>query len=191
MEMEAFKNFIKSQIQLPSEELKYISSLMRSKEFKSNSIVLRQGEIETHLSYIEKGMARYYYIDPNGKEISLLFTFENWFLGDVSSFLTKTPSLCFIETLADTKLWRIHYNDLQKIYANTTGGDRFGRLMMEQLYLKKAQREWGFLTQTAEERYLDLLKTASHILQKVQLKHIASYLGITPQALSRIRKRIN
>ena len=112
-------------------------------------------------------------------------------MGEVSSFITKTPSVCFIETLADTRVWRIGYDDLQKIYANTKTGDRFGRLMMEQLYIRKAQRERSFLTQTAEERYLDLLLTAPHILQQIPLKHIASYLGITPQALSRIRKRIN
>lgn len=189
--MEGFTNFIRSQISVAEEDLEYIASFMTLKELNSNVLVLRQGDVETHLSYIEKGMARHYYIDPNGKETSLLFTFENWFLGDISSFLTKSPSLCFIETLTYTRLWRIHYNDLQKIYANTTGGDRFGRVMMEQLYLKKTQREWSFLMQTAEERYLDLLKTTPHILQNIPLKHIASYLGITPQALSRIRKRIN
>lgn len=189
--MEGFYKLIRSQTDVSEGELNYISSLMHPKEFGKNTVVLKQGEVEKHLSFIEKGLARYYYIGPNGKEISLLFTFENWFMGEVSSFITKTPSVCFIETLADTRVWRICYDDLQKIYANTKTGDRFGRLMMEQLYIRKAQRERSFLTQTAEERYLDLLQKASHIVQQVQLKHIASYLGITPQALSRIRKRIN
>lgn len=189
--MEAFNKFLVSKIDISDAELKYITSLMQPKEFSKNVVVLRQGEVEKYLYFIEKGMARYYYVDHNGREICLLFTFENWFMGEVTSFLTRTPSVCFIETLANTSTWRIHFDDLQKIYANTKSGDKFGRLMMEQLYLRKAERERSFLTKTAQQRYIDLMKTESHIFQKVSLKHIASYLGITPQALSRIRKRIN
>src|SRR5215204_1499145 len=114
--MEGFYKLIRSQTAISEEELKYISSLTHPKEFAKNTVVLKQGEIERHLSFIEKGLAHYYFVGPNGKEISLLFTFENWFMGEVSSFITKAPSVCFIETLADTRVWRICYDDLQKIY---------------------------------------------------------------------------
>ncbi|WP_268849351.1 Crp/Fnr family transcriptional regulator [Flavobacterium aestivum] len=189
--MDNFIKFFKNHFDISDDELKYVSSLATFKEFKKNSIILHQGEVEKYLSFIEMGSARYYYLDSNGKEICLLFTFENWFLGEVSSFLTKTPSFCFIESLTDIKLWQISYENLQNILNNTKRGDRIGRLLMEQLYLRKAKRERSFLTQTAEQRYLSLIKENPSLLQQIQLKHIASYLGITPQALSRIRKRIN
>lgn len=173
------------------DEVQQMASLMSEKVYKKNTIVLRQGEIEKHQSFIEKGSVRYYYIDPNGNEICLLFGFQNWFMCEAVSFLTQTPSFCFIETMSETKVWQISYDNLQKTYQNTENGNLFGRLMMEQMYIRKSELERSFLTQTAEQRYLDLLKFNPHLLQEVQLKHIASYLGITPQALSRIRKRIS
>lgn len=189
--MESFHKFLLAQVDLSEEEWNYISSFFLPKNFKKNTIVLSEGEVENHLYFIEKGAARYYVINGDGKEICLLFTFTNWFMGEMSSFLTKEPSLCFIETLSETTAWRIHRNDLQKIYNNTRMGDRIGRLAMEQLYIRKAQRERILLSETAEQRYIDLMKKAPHVLQQVPLKHIASYLGITPQALSRIRRRIS
>lgn len=189
--MEKFLHFLTQHISMTETEKKYMTSLMVEKVYKKNETVLRQGEVEKHLSFIEKGSVRYYYINPNGYEKCLLFGFENWFMCEAVSFLTQTPSFCFIETMTDTKVWRISHENLYQSYEHTEHGNKFGRLMMEQMYIAKTLRERSFITQTAEQRYLDLLKSNPKIIQEVQLKHISSYLGITPQALSRIRKRIN
>ena len=82
------------------------------------------------------------------------------------------------------------YNDLQKIYDETEIGNKIGRLASEDLFLKKSKRELSLLTETAEQRYLNLFSEQLHLLKQVPLKYIASYIGITPQSLSRIRKRI-
>lgn len=172
------------------EELEYISSLLQMRMVGRHALVLEQNAIENHLSYIEWGSVRYFHTNAEGKETSMLFGFENGFLGEMSSFLTRTPSVCAIEAVTDLCLWQISHEDLQQVYHNTKSGERIGRLVMEQLYLKKTERERSLLSQTAEERYLALIRQSPKTFQEIQLQHIASYLGITPQALSRIRRRI-
>lgn len=88
-------------------------------------------------------------------------------------------------------VWQIHYDDLQEIYRSQAVGNLVGRLTVETLYVEKLNREFSFLSDTAEERYLKLMKDQPDLFQKIPLKHIASYMGITPQALSRIRRRIS
>jgi CRP-like cAMP-binding protein len=189
--MDAFFKLITSILEINETDRAFIASMLKPKAIEKGTILLNQGNVEKYVGFIENGIFRYYSINQNGKEISLLFTFENWFVGELSSFLTQTPSYCFIEALTEAKIWQLNYDNLQKIYVNTTVGDKFGRIMMEQLYIRKAERERNLLMMNAEERYLDLIRQAPHILQNIPLKYIASYLGITPQALSRIRKNIN
>ena len=88
-------------------------------------------------------------------------------------------------------MWSVSFNDLQLIYAETNIGNTIGRLASEDLFVKKSKREVSLLNLSAEERYLNLFKEQPHLLIHIPLKYIASYIGITPQALSRIRKRIS
>lgn len=189
--MDSFFKLITSITEINETDRTLIASLLQPYEIKKGTILLKQGDVEKRVAFIEKGIFRHYSIDRDGKDISLLFTFENWFVGEVSSFLTQSPSYCFIEALTEAKIWQLRYDNLQKLYTQTTVGNKFGRIMMEQLYIRKAERERNLLMMNAEERYLDLIRKAPHILQNIPLKYIASYLGITPQALSRIRKNIN
>ena len=189
--MRNLSQLLQSQVNILDEEWEYFSSFLQPKNFPKNTTILTEHEVESYLYFVESGITRYYVITPEGKEVCLLFTFDNGFMSEMSSFISREPSGCFIETLSETKTWRIHYNDVQKLYTNTKVGNHFGRIALEQLYIRKAKREKSFLIQTPEQRYLDLLHFAQHILHQIPLKHIASYLGVTPQALSRIRKRIN
>jgi len=103
--------------------------------------------------------------------------------------LTRNPSVYQIEALTQIEVWQLSYHDLQKVYNETDIGNFIGRQAGEELFLKKSKRELSFLNETAEERYLNLFTEQPNLLQKIPLKYIASYIGITPQALSRIRKR--
>jgi len=94
------------------------------------------------------------------------------------------------EALVDTGLWCISYADLQATYTATGTGDKIGRLAAEQLYIRKNRRQLSLLKDSAEQRYLTLLKDNAHFLQLVPLKYLAAYIGITPQALSRIRRQL-
>ena len=96
-----------------------------------------------------------------------------------------------MQVIADTTLWRLSYNDLQIIYKKTEIGNLIGRITCENLFIKKAERELSLLNDTPEERYLKIFKQRPELIEKIPLKYIASYIGITPQALSRIRRRIS
>ena len=159
-------------------------------EFPKKSLILKVGQVENYLSFIERGIVRYY-IPKEENDVTFVFGFEHSFISAYDSFLTQTPSTYHIESLADTVLWRLTYRDLQDIYAQTEIGNTVGRYASEELYLRKSKRELSLLHHSAEERYLNLFKEQPHLIQKIPLKYIASYIGITPQALSRIRQRIS
>jgi len=101
------------------------------------------------------------------------------------------PSEYQIETLTESILWRISKKDLEEVYETTSNGNIIGRKMAENMFLIKSKREISLLNKTAEERYLNLFIDRPKLLQQISLKHIASYIGVTSQALSSIRKRIN
>ena|SRR6218665_257114 len=158
-------------------------------EYKKKEVILKVGEVENYLSFVEKGTARLFFEKEN-KDLTIRFVFNNQYLTAYDSFTQRTPSRCNVEALTDMVVWRVHYNDLQELYRTHTVGNLIGRLTVEALYVEKLNREFSFLSDTAEERYLKLMKEQPQLFQLIALKHIASYIGITPQALSRIRKRI-
>ena len=131
-----------------------------------------------------------FYIPRLEDEITFAFAFKQNFVSGYTSFLTREPSKYAIETLTKTSLWSLSYEDLQEIYQETQVGQALGRKASEALFLNKARREQALLTQTAEQRYMNLLTEQPEFIREIPLKYIASYIGITPQALSRIRKRI-
>lgn len=166
------------------------SNRLEQKDYDKNAIILKSGQVEDYLYFVEKGMLRFY-IEKGEKEITFDFAFEGNFTSGYSSFLTRKPAPYFIQALVATSIWRISYTDLQEVYKCNEQGQRIGRLAAEQLFIRKTARELSFLTQSAEERYLHLLHEQPQYIQQIPLKYLATYIGITPQALSRIRQRIN
>lgn len=166
------------------------SSKITRRTFPKKSVLLKVNQKENHLSYVEKGIIRFYI--PNEQEdLTFGFSFSGNFVSAYDSFLTQTPSTYQLETITETVMWSLTYEDLQEIYSETEIGNKIGRLASEELFLKKSTRELTLLTNSAEQRYLNLFSEQPHLLQLIPLKYIASYIGITPQALSRIRKRIS
>ncbi len=166
------------------------SSKLERVELPKKTIFLAIGETENYLSFIEQGSVRYF-IPKEENDVTFGFRFENHFVSGYDSFLTRTPSEYQLETLSNTILWRISYVDLQYVYDNSAIGNKIGRMNAEQTFLIKSAREISLLNQTAEERYLALFEKRPNVIKEIPLKHIASYIGVTPQALSRIRKRIS
>lgn len=164
-------------------------------EFPKKTLILKQGETENYLYFISEGIVRFFVYKPHptepAKEITFSFLVKSMFCSAYDSFITRRPCHYNIETLKNTVIYRIHYQDLQDLYNTTEIGNYIGRISAEGLYVRKAQREMSLLMYSAEERYLNLLKTYPEYVLQIPLKYIASYLGITPQALSRIRKQIS
>lgn len=188
--MEKIHEYFKTLVPITDEEALFFSSKLTMRNFKRNTLVLQSGKIENYLSFIEKGTIRYF-TEREDKEITFGFALAGSFESAYDSFLKQTPSHYHIQTLEDTVLWSISYDDLQEVYTRTSVGQLIGRKASEELFILKSEREKSLLLYSAGERYEMLLSKNPELFRKIPLKYIASYLGITPQALSRIRRRIS
>jgi len=187
--MEEIKKFIDHIHPMNAADWNFFASKLQKQIVKKSTPLIKVGDIENYLSFISEGIVRYY-IPQEESDLTFGFLFENQFVTAYDSFITQTPSPYQIETLTNTTLWRIAYKDLQEVYHHTESGNVIGRRMAENMFLIKSKREIALLSKTAEERYLDLFSERPKLLKEIPLKYIASYIGVTPQALSRIRKRI-
>jgi CRP-like cAMP-binding protein len=169
----------------------FFSSKLTKWEFPKKHIILKVGEIEDRISFIQKGAVRLLIPGEDDRETTFGFSFENEFISAYDSFLTRLPSMYQLETLLETIVLSITHSDLQEVYQKTKIGNLIGRLSSERLYLNKSKRELSLLNDSAEQRYLNLFTERPNLLKEIPLKYVASYIGVTPQALSRIRKRIS
>lgn len=177
-------------VKLQESEWEFIAAHFDRKIFSKNAIITKQGEPENYLSFIEQGIVRFY-IPDDENELTFNFSFNKEFTCAYDSFLTQTPSEYELQALTETTVWQISYDDLQKVYDKTRVGNYIGRFASEKLFLAKSKRELSLLKYNAKERYLRLFSEQPDILKFIPMKYIASYIGITPQGLSRIRRQIS
>ncbi|NMM50842.1 Crp/Fnr family transcriptional regulator [Marinigracilibium pacificum] len=187
--MDQLKRFIYGICPMSDSDWIFFSSKLQKEKLKKGTTLLKAGEVENHLYFISKGIVRLL-IPGSENDVTFGFVFTNEFVTGYDSFLTQQPSKYQIETLTNVEVWKISKTDLEQVYNNTKTGNIIGRKMAENMFLIKSKRELSLLNKTAEERYLDLFTERPNVLEQIPLKYIASYIGITPQALSRIRKRI-
>ncbi len=188
--MDKIYQYYKQTFNISDHDWEIFSSKLFKQSFGKKSTILKAGETEKHLSFIDEGITRFY-VPKEEYDFTIGFTFTNSFFSVYDSFLRQSPSAYTAEAITDTTLWRLSYDDLQIVYTETKVGNLIGRKAAEELYLFKAQREFSLLNKTAKERYLDLFENRPELIRQIPLKYIASYIGITPQALSRIRKEIS
>ncbi|MBI0400186.1 MAG: Crp/Fnr family transcriptional regulator [Cytophagales bacterium] len=188
--MEQIRNYFEQLVGISDKDWGIFSSKLKKTDYPKKFSLLKAGETESHLSFIEKGIVRLF-IPKIDNDLTFGFCFQGQFVSAYDSFLSRQPCTYQVETMTPTTLWRISHEDLQFVYANTNVGNTIGRLAAESQFLIKSGRELSFLEQTAEERYRELFKKRPNLILEIPLKYIASYVGVTPQALSRIRKRIS
>ncbi len=189
--MEFIRKHIEEISLISDSDWEYFSSKLVFRVLKKNTVFLKYGVVENHISFIDKGVVRLYIPkELKEKEVTFGFSFKNQFISAYDSFLTRRKSLYELETLSDTRMYSISYADLQKVYKHTQFGNLIGRLTAERLFLIKSKREQSLLNLTAQQHYISLFKERPELLSVIPLKYISSYIGVTPQALSRIRKRI-
>ncbi|HVU57147.1 MAG TPA: cyclic nucleotide-binding domain-containing protein [Puia sp.] len=189
MELTKLRNYLQRLSPLPDGDWDFFVSRLQHRVFPKKKLILATGKVEQYVNFIDSGIIRYFIVEDE-KDITFEIAFEGSFATAYDSFLTRTPVRYAGETLTDTALWSIGYDHLQEMYARTAVGDRIGRLAAEELYIRKNQRQMSFLKDGAEQRYRSLMRDYPHLLQHVPLKYLASYIGITPQALSRIRAKL-
>lgn len=183
--------YLEQSLVINDSDWSFFTSKLKLRNVKKRVKLLELGEVENTISFINKGVVRFFIPkEDTEKEITFGFCFNNEFVSAYDSFLTQSPSSYELETLTPVEMWSISYNDLQEVYKKTSIGNTLGRLSSERLFLIKSKREISLLTETAEKRYLKLFDERPELIKEIPLKYIASYIGVTAQALSRIRKRI-
>jgi len=187
--MQKMKIFLENHVKVSEADWEFISQRFIQTKIAKKTVFLKVGEIEDRIHFLERGVVREY-IPKIDSDLTFDFTFENQFFSAYWSFLNQSPNQYQMQTLTETVLWSITYEQLQEIYQKTEIGNVIGRLTAEGLYINKFKRELSLLKDTAEERYLRLFEEYPRLIMQIPLKYIASYIGVTPQALSRIRRRI-
>lgn len=164
------------------------------KKVRRGEFLLREGEICTHVGLVVTGALRTFYINESGEDISFLFHFnhrlEHLAFIDYESVLLGTPTKLNIQATKNSLVYLIHKNDLAALYKKNEFWQKFEKQMADRVYLSAKRRVEDLLYYSPEKRYIHLLTENPLVFQKFPQKYIASYLGITPQSLSRIRKRI-
>lgn len=189
--MQQIKAYLDQIATISDQDWDFFISKLQRRVIAKKTAFLKVNEIENHISFIESGVVRLFIPKDNPeKEITFGFSFKDQFVSAYDSFLTQTPSAYQLQALTDTTLLSITYDDLQLVYNQTQIGNLIGRLTAERLFLIKSKREQNLLNLNAEERYLNLFKERPELLKVIPLKYISSYIGVTSQALSRIRKRL-
>ena len=158
------------------------------KDFKKGEFLIRQGQVENFIYFLNKGATRNYFVKDD-KEFTVDFQFQGDFVTAYYSLITREPSAIAIELLEDAEVAAIPLKFLKEFYAKHHNGERVGRLIAEYQYVKRLRREMDLLSRTAEERYMELMERNPALIQQISVKHLSSYLGIHPESLSRIRKQ--
>ncbi|PWG81244.1 Crp/Fnr family transcriptional regulator [Pararcticibacter amylolyticus] len=159
------------------------------RQFGKNEIIKDYDEIEKYLNIIVTGSAGLF-VWNGKKNICINLLYENSFMTDYYSFLKQQPSGIKTEALEDCTLWSVSCRDLNELYSRNEIGLRIGKSISESMFLCKQQEQINLLTLSPEERYLRLIKQRPEIFKRTPLKIIASYLGLTAESLSRLRKRL-
>lgn len=178
-------------VQLSAGELTLLAGYMQPVTIKKGDFYLQQGKVSNYLAFMVSGAMRVYHT-ANDKEYTSYFNFggRNPFVSSYSSFITRTPSQENIHALDDSELIQIHYDNLQKLYTGSPQFEKLGRLIAEYNYTLAVERIYSLQHNTAPQRYLQLLEMYPNLVNAVPHHYIASYLGITPESLSRIRKEL-
>jgi CRP-like cAMP-binding protein len=164
---------------------------LTTKQYKRGEYHLQEGAVENQIGFILTGSFRWFYLNGKGDEVNYNFFFEQMFVVGYDSYVSQTPSRMSIQALEDSEVVMLPLRpQVEALYDQSHNWERFGRLICEQVYAYSSRRAQDFLFHSAEERYLNLLQTYPDIFQRLSLAQIASYLGVQPPSLSRIRKRL-
>ena len=183
----AFDKNLKLHVDLSQQELEIVHQHFQHKTYPKKTLLLKAGQVCNFEAYLLKGSIKRYYIDQNGDETILQFAVEDWWVSDVASFCQQVPSRFYIETMEETELLQINYQNKELLFKGLPKLERVFRLLVQCAYAVLENRFFTGITDAAEDRYLQFIKKYPGLPQRVPQYQIASYLGITPEALSRIK----
>jgi CRP-like cAMP-binding protein len=184
------RKHIEKIIQLSDEGFDFFISLAKHRKIRKKQYLLQAGDICLYESYVISGCLRAYYVDEKGQEHILQFAVEDWWIGDMHSFINDTPANYNIDALEETELLQLDKVSLEKLYKKVPQFERFFRIKVQNAFINMQQRIVASMSETAEQRYLQFIEKYPYLEQRLPQHQVASYLGITPEFLSRVRKNL-
>ncbi len=191
MERELLLSNFKNHVSITDEEWQIANSLLTERRYKKGEFINREGEVNRFTHFIESGSARVFYINSEGQEHVVQLGIRSWWIGDYPSFITQTKGMLDTEALEQTNVLAFSYENLQILYQQAPVFERFFRLLVQKAYASFQYRILHNMSMDAEQRYDIFSKTYPLLDQQISQKHIASYLGMSAEFLSKIKKRIH
>jgi CRP/FNR family transcriptional regulator len=190
MNLDNFKIQIRKITDFSEDECSMFIPYLQKKVINKGAYLLQENQHVNEIAFVEQGVLRLYYLSAEGKEVNNHFFLDNDYAVSYLDFLKNRPSRYYIQALEDCELLTFNSESLQMAYENSKNWERFGRIIAESAYAIATNRFESFLFLSAKERYLQMLNDYPQFIQKIPLYHLASYLGIERESLSRIRKEI-
>ncbi|ULQ58414.1 Crp/Fnr family transcriptional regulator [Flavihumibacter rivuli] len=181
---------IRKYINLDPAEEHYLLDKVTERSFSKGERINAEGEVNRYTNYIVKGSVRVYYVDQDGNEHVIQLGIADWWTGDYISFISQQPGYLNVEALEQTLLYSFSYDNLQEIYREVPKMERFFRLLVQSAYAAFQNRVLQSLSMDAESRYIAFREKYPAMDQQISQKHIASYLGMSAEFLSKVKKRI-
>jgi CRP/FNR family transcriptional regulator, anaerobic regulatory protein len=179
----------KSGLTLTDEHKEQIADTFRVKKMRRRQYLQQEGDICKHMTFVVKGASRMFSVDEKGNEHIIRLAIEGWWLGDYESYVLQTPSRFHVEMLEDTDLLIVSRENMQQLLASVPAVAETIKVIDKQHMIATQQRIHAAISQTAEERFETLMQTYPFFVQRFPQGMIASYLGISAETLSRLRKK--
>jgi CRP-like cAMP-binding protein len=188
---EVLLSHIQNKVDLSQEEKIELQSFFVFKKLRKKQYLLQEGDMCKYISFVRKGLLKSYFLDEKGGEHINMFAFEGWWISDFNSFIKQEKAVLNIDAIEETELLMITRDDYEKLMLEIPAMERYFRILYQNSLVTKDYRlivSSGF---TAEEKYTQLMKNNPEIIKRVPHNLIASYLGLAPETVSRIRKKIS
>jgi len=190
MNAEPITNYFSNILPLENEEIDAVKKVFKARRIKRRQFILQEGDICKLNTFVVEGCFRMYFVDEKGKEHNIQFAVENWWIGDIGSFHSEEPSKLYIEAIENSIILQIKKQDQLDLFVNYPKFNQIFRVFTENALVAFQRRVLQNISSTAEERYLDFVKRHPYFFNRISNVQIASFLGVTPEFLSTIRKNI-
>jgi CRP-like cAMP-binding protein len=183
------KSFVAKYVSLTEEEFDYFESFFEIRHFKKKDLIIREGEVEKYVNYIDSGSAMLFFLKGK-EEIVMEFGIENEVISCFNSFFSKKPSHFSIEAMEPLVVLSLTLENLEALFAYSVKIETLGRLFTREAYLKKTDFDYHRARTTTEKRFVEFVENNGHLIQRIPQKYLASYLGIKPETFSRMKHLI-
>ncbi|OJJ18205.1 hypothetical protein BKI52_25620 [marine bacterium AO1-C] len=190
MNKDALLQYIASYIQLDPKEEEILLTKVRFRQYLKNQFLVQAGDVSKYSNFILKGCVKAFHLDDNGQQHIRDFAIENWWTGDLGSFLSQEPAQYYVQCIENCQFAQILYEDMEELYVLIPKMERLFRIIIQKAYVASQKRITQYQSLTAKEKYTQFKDKHPQFVERIPQYLIASYLGITPEFLSSIRKQI-